>query len=139
MNKKLLLGLVAFAISFSTLNAATKAPFLITGVMPHYTKDIKIHWDNEQLALNKSQKEKLLLVRKDTMAGVISLKKKIAPLELEVASKIKEGKTPEELMHLVDKIAKLKSSATKTHLSCLYRTQAILSKKQLETLNKLSK
>lgn len=138
MSKKLLLVLIAFAISLSSLNAANRAPFLITGMMPHYTKDIKIHWDNEELALDKSQKEKLLIVRKDTMSGVMSLKKKIVPLEKEVASKIKVGATPNDLMPLVEKIANLKSNATKAHLACLYRTQNILTKKQLEILNKLS-
>lgn len=139
MNKKLLLVLMAFAICLSSLNAANRAPFLITGIMPHYTKDIKIHWDNVELALDEAQKEKLLVVRKDTMTGVMSLKKKIGPLEKKVASEIKVGETPEKLMPLVEKIANLKSNATKFHLACLYRTQNILTKKQLDILNKLSK
>ena len=138
MNKKLLLASIAFAISLTSLSAAKKAPFLINGVMPHYTKDIKMNWDNKELALNDSQKDKLLVVRQDTMKNVMSLKKEIAPLEEEVASKIKAGATPEELMPLVEKIAKLKSSATKAHLGCLYRTQNILSKEQLKVLNKLT-
>jgi len=138
MNKKLLLVSIAFAISLTSLSAAKRAPFLINGVMPHYTKDIKMNWDNKELALSDSQKDKLLVVRQDTMQSVMSLKKEIAPLEKEVASKIKAGSTPQELMPLVEKIAKLKSAATKAHLNCLYRTQNILSKVQLNVLNNLS-
>lgn len=138
MNKKLLQVFAVLALSLSSLSAASKAPFLIMGAMPHYTKDIMIHWDNETLALNEAQKAKLLDVRKDTMKSVKSLKKEIAPLQKEVASKIKTGSTPQELMPLVEKIATLKTMATKAHLSCLYRTQNILSQKQLKVLNTLS-
>ncbi|WP_083568786.1 Spy/CpxP family protein refolding chaperone [Arcobacter sp. LA11] len=139
MNKKLFLVVFAIAITFTSLNAAKKPPFLITGMMPHYTMDIKNNWNNKELALNETQKEKLLVVRKDTMTSVISIKKQIAPLEKEVSSKIISGSKPSELMGLVEKIAELKADATKAHLSCLYRTQNILSKEQLKVLTKLTK
>ena len=38
---------------------------------------------------------------------------------------------------LKDEIAKYKIEATKTHLNCVYKTQKVLSKKQLEILKNL--
>lgn len=137
MNKKIFVVLTILVVAFSQLNAAKRAPFLINDMIPHLTMDLKNNWENKELSLKDKQKEKLLIVRKETISSVMSLKKKLAPLEKEIASKIKMGATPEELMSLVNKVAKLKVKATKTHLNCVYRTQNILSKKQLKLLSTL--
>jgi len=107
------------------------------GMIPHMTMQVKQNWNNEELALNENQKTELLKIRKETMSSVIPLKKQIAPLEKEVASKILSGSKPSELISLVNKIAALKTKATQVHLTCVYKTQKILSKKQLEILNNL--
>jgi len=107
------------------------------GMIPHMTMKVKQNWNNEELALNENQKIELLKIRKETISSVMPLKKQIAPLEKEVASKILSGSKPSELVSLVNKIATLKIEATKVHLTCVYKTQKILNKKQLEILNNL--
>ena len=135
-NKSLLaLCLILFFSNFA--NASKRPPFLIMGMIPHMTMQVKQNWNNEELALNENQKTELLKIRKETMSSVIPLKKQIAPLEKEVASKILSGSKPNELLSLVNKIAALKTEATQVHLTCVYKTQKVLSKKQLEVLNNL--
>ncbi len=109
-------------------------PFLITGKMPHLTKLLMNEWDNPKLNLSTEQKEKLLVVRKETIAGVQTLTKKISPLEEQVAEGIFAKQTPEELSSLVQTIAKLKAEATMVHLLCIYNTSEILDTQQLEFL-----
>ncbi len=109
-------------------------PFLITGKMPHLTKLLMKQWDNPKLNLSKKQKDKLLVVRKETITGVKALTKKIAPLEEQVAEGIFAKQAPEDLDPLVQAIAKLKAEATMLHLRCIYDTSKILDTQQLEFL-----
>ena len=127
-------------LTASTLFGATpkNPPFLILGKIPHYVGMLKDNWDNEKLALNEKQKEKLLKVRKNTIKKVMKLKKRLVNLELEVADNVLSGSTPQELQEKLKVIAKYKIKATTAHLNCAYRTQQILSKEQLITLKKLS-
>ena len=60
-------------------------PFLITSGLPHFVKLLKKHWDNPALNLSEEQKAELLVVRKETIAGVQKLGVEIAPLEKQVA------------------------------------------------------
>jgi hypothetical protein len=137
MIKKFLFAISFIALGFTTLQAENRAPFLIMDMIPHMTMEIKKNWDNKELALDEKQKIALVQIREETMAGVMDAKKKLAPLEEEVAAKILSGSTPKELENLVNEIAKYKVEATKTHLNCVYKTQKVLSKTQLEILKNL--
>lgn len=137
MFKKLLFTISFIALGLTTLQAENRAPFLIMDMIPHMTMEIKKNWDNKELALDEKQKAELLQIREETMTGVMDAKKNLSSLETEVATKISSGSTPEELENLVNEIAKYKTQATKTHLNCVYKTQKVLSKKQLEVLKNL--
>lgn len=138
MLKKIFALMVISLLTMTTLHAAGPgAPFLIMGKMPHYTGIIKANWENDKLNLTQEQKTKLLKVRKDTLNVVFSVKKKLAPLEKEVANKIISGSTPKELSAIVNKIAEYKVQATTAHLKCIYDTQKTLTKEQLDLLSKL--
>ena len=144
----LFVAILAMAFSFSATNLMAQGdnssaekgvskkspPFLITGKMPHLTKLLMKQWDSPKLNLSTEQKDKLLVVRKETISGVQALAKKIAPLEEQVAEGIFAEQTPEDLSSLVQTIAKLKAEATMVHLQCLYDTSEILDTQQLELL-----
>ena len=73
--KKALLSILTAALfisgSTTLLNAKqgkqNAKPFLIQGKLPHLTMMVKILWNDEDLALTTTQKEKLLVIRKHTM------------------------------------------------------------------------
>ena len=130
----LLTGFSASTLSAQTPKKAKGKPFLIQGKLPHLTMMVKILWDDEDLALTDTQKEKLLLVRKDTMRGAKGLAKQIHPLEASIVKASFDGATPESLKADVEKLAALRAEATIIHLQCIYNTRAILSKEQLYIL-----
>ncbi len=117
-------------ISATLVQAGPKPPFLILDMMPHLTGTIKSNWDNPDLNLGEEQKGKLLKIREETIKAVTELKKKITPLEHEVADGILADKKPEELSDLVDAIAGYKAQATKIHLKCIYETKQVLTPEQ---------
>ncbi len=127
------------SLGLTTLNAngpTKKAkPFLIQGKLPHLTMDIKILWDDEDLALTKMQKEKLLKVRKYTISNAKALGKQIVKLENKIVEASKSGATPESSKEDVKKLALLRAQATMVHLKCIYDTKKILTKKQLDIVN----
>jgi len=128
--RSLMLIIGGLLISATIAQAGPKPPFLILDMMPHLTGTIKGNWDNAELNLNDEQKPQLLKIREETIKAVTELKKKIAPLEQEVADRILAGATPEELSRLVDEIAGLKAAATKVHLKCIYETKKVLTPEQ---------
>ncbi len=109
-------------------------PFLITGKLPHLTKMLMQQWENPALKLTDEQKEKLMVVRKDTIGGAKQLGREIGQLEQQVVEGLAAGKKPEELKGLVDQVADLKSKATMLHLACIFNTKNILDKEQLAVL-----
>ncbi len=109
-------------------------PFLIVGKLPHLTKMLMQQWDNPALQLTDAQKEKLLVVRKDTIGGAKKLGAEIAGLEQQVVEGISSGKTPADLKGLVDQVADLKAQATMLHLACIFNTKKILNKDQMVVL-----
>ncbi len=111
-----------------------QSPFLITSELPHLTKLLMKQWDNSTLHLTKEQKSQLLVVRKETMAGVKNLAPQIASLQKQVTEGIFIEKTPDELNAAVQAIAKLKAEATMIHLKCIYDTRKILNQQQLDIL-----
>ena len=149
MLKKIILCLANLAIVFSLSstnlmaqgnNSPTQnkqSPFLITGKLPHLTKLLMRQWDNPTLQLTEKQKPKLLVVRKETIAGLKNLTPKIASLQKQVTEGIFIGKTPDELHSIVQTISKLKAKATMIHLKCIFDTRKILNQQQFNTLLKL--
>ena len=152
MLNKIILSLAVLATLFSLANtnlmaqgnnspATTKqqskqSPFLITNELPHLTKLLIQQWDNPTLHLKEEQKAKLLIVRKETIAGVQNLSPQIASLQKQVVEGIFNGKTPAQLNSTIQAISKLKAEATMIHLKCIFDTNKILNQQQLEILMK---
>jgi len=82
-------------------------------------------------ALSEKQKEKLLIIRKTTMGGIMKLKPQSLKLEKKLRMLIRQGKNSQKLYPMIDKLSKLKAEATKIHIDCLYNTKKILTKEQL--------
>ena len=115
------------------------SPFLIKKGLPHFTKIIKKNWDNPELNLSKEQKQKLLKVRKETLAGVMQYKKMVNMIQPKLISFVMEGDDPKSLQRFVNKLSSVKSEATMVHLNCIYNTRKILTPEQYEVLLKLAK
>lgn len=115
------------------LNALKNSPFLMNiDALPHLTKMLMHHWDKEALNLSKEQKEKLLVVRKETMAGVKKIKKALKPLQSEIMDLMYEGADLKTIQPKVDEVAKLKAQGTMIHLKCLKDSIEILTDEQME-------
>jgi len=106
------------------------SPFLIKHGLPHMTKMIMKSWDDPKLALTEEQKTKLLVVRKETMSGVMRLKPEVMALQKEIVQASKAGTKAAELKAKVEKLASLETEATMVHLTCLDDSKAILSAEQ---------
>jgi hypothetical protein len=107
------------------------SPFLIKHGLPHLTKILMKNWDDEKLALTPEQKEKLLVVRKETMGSVMTLKPQIMALTKEIVQASKAGTKAAELKSKVEKLALLEAEATMTHLKCLEDSKAALKPEQM--------
>jgi len=110
------------------------SPFLIKHGLPHLTKILMKNWDDEKLALTPEQKEKLLVVRKETMGSVMTLKPQIMTLTKEIVQASKAGTKSVELKSKVEKLASLEAEATMTHLKCIEDTKAALKPEQMTYL-----
>jgi len=110
------------------------SPFLIKQGLPHLTKILMKNWDDEKLALTPEQKEKLLVVRKETLGSVMSLKPQIMTLTKEIVQASKAGTKSVELKSKVAKLASLEAEATMTHLKCIEETKAALKPEQMTYL-----
>ncbi len=117
------------------ISALVNSPFLINqSRLPHMTKALVENWDKARLGLSKEQKEKLLVVRKETMSAVKKVKQQIKVLEAEIIEAMGDSEDPTNVHAKVDKVAKLKAEATKAHLKCISDTISILSDEQMEFL-----
>ena len=117
------------------MNALINSPFLINSrALPHMTKVLIENWDKGTLALSAEQKEKLLVVRKETMTAVKSIKKNIKVLEAEIIEIMFDGEDLKNADSKIEQIAKLKVEATKVHLKCIADTIKILNDEQMELL-----
>jgi len=110
------------------------SPFLIKQGLPHLTKILMKNWDDEKLALTPEQKEKLLVVRKETMGSVMTLKPQIMTLTKEIVQASKAGTKTTELKSKVENLASLEAEATMTHLKCLEDSKAVLKPEQMAYL-----
>jgi len=129
----LLLGSTATLSANSTKKAQTK-PFLIQGKLPHLTMMVKMMWDDQDLALTKSQKKKLLKIRKETISGAKKLNQEIMTLENKIVQASNSGANPASLKKDVFKLANLRAQATMLHLECIYNTRKVLTQDQLDIL-----
>ncbi|KYJ87683.1 c-type cytochrome [Sulfurovum riftiae] len=117
------------------LAALKSSPFLINNSnLPHMTKLLIQNWDKAKLGLTAEQKEKLLIVRKETMNGVAEIRKKLKVLEFDVADAMMDREDPKSVEKLLEEIAKLKLEATKIHIKCISETTSILSEEQVAVL-----
>lgn len=117
------------------MNALINSPFLMNSeALPHMTKVLIENWDKGTLALSAEQKEKLLVVRKETMSAVKNLKKQIKVLETEIIETVIDGEDITTANSKIDEVAKLKSEATRAHLKCIANTVEILNDEQMELL-----
>lgn len=117
------------------MNALIKSPFLMNGEnLPHLTKILIENWEKGTLNLSDKQKEKLLVVRKETMSGIKAIKKALAPLEAEIVELLVDEESLTDMKSKVDEVAKLKAQATMIHLKCLKESVEILNDEQLELL-----
>ncbi len=111
------------------------SPFLINqSGLPHITKILIENWDKAKLGLSDKQKEKLLIIRQETLKAVKKIKKEIAPLEESIISSLSYGEDPKKLESKVDQIASLKAKATKVHLKCISETIKVLNDEQISFL-----
>jgi hypothetical protein len=132
-------SLLLFGITTTALHAQPKQqkqtkPFLIQGKLPHLTMMIKQMWDDEDLALTKEQKAKLLKIRKTTIGALKKLKPQVAQLEAEIVAAAQAGENPKKLQAKIEQLAKLKAEATMVHLQCIYNTRKILTQDQRDIL-----
>ena len=117
------------------VNALKGSPFLVNSDgLPHMTKLLVKNWDKSKLGLTAEQKEKLLVVRKETLSGVKKIKQQLKPLEVEVAEAMIDREDPKSVEKQLKKIAQLKIEGSKIHLKCISETTAILSEEQVAFL-----
>ena len=117
------------------MNALINSPFLINSeALPHMSKVLMANWDKGTLALSEEQKEKLLVVRNETISGVKKLKKQIKALEAEIIEIVVDGEDIQSTDVKIDEVAKLKAQASKIHLKCIAKTVEILNDEQMELL-----
>jgi hypothetical protein len=117
------------------MNALLNSPFLMNQeALPHMTSILIQNWDKTSLGLSAEQKEKLLVVRQNTMNAVLTIKKKVKVLEDQIIEALVDGEDPKSVYVKVDEVAKLKAEATKVHLKCISDTINILNEEQMELL-----
>jgi hypothetical protein len=118
------------------MRSLKNSPFLMNqSELPHLTKLLIEDWDKEKLSLTPEQKEKLLVVRKETISGIKKIKKALKPLEAEVIDMTAdEDVTLKEIQPKIDAISKLKNQASMIHVKCLKESVAILNEKQIAVL-----
>ena len=131
----LLLGsLSATTLSAQTMQQKPTKPFLIQGKLPHLTMMVKQMWNDEDLALTKEQKAKLLEIRKETIKALRTLKPEVAQLEAKIVAAVQSGEDRKNLETDLQKLAQLNTKATMIHLNCIYKTRHILTQDQRDIL-----
>lgn len=117
------------------MNALINSPFLLNSEeLPHLTKLLLNNWDKAALGLTDEQKEKLLVVRHETLSAIKEIKQKVQALEAEIIETMVDGEPLEETYPKLEAVAKLKVEATKVQLKCLKRSMKILNDAQIEFL-----
>ena len=107
------------------------SPFLIKHGLPHLSKMIKPYMNNPAFNLTADQKEKLAIVRVQTMSVIAESKQNVMALRKEIVNASISGTKSAELKEKVEKLALLQAAATIAHLKCIEETKEILTKDQL--------
>ena len=92
---------------------------------------------SSNLELSEKQITALLAIKKGTMPTLAKIALNIKKLELEIVNDIalKHNDVQAEIFYdKVDKIAKLRADATKSHLRCIVKVKKILTDEQYEEL-----
>lgn len=117
------------------INGLMSSPFLLNSEgLPHLTKLLLMNWDKSALGLTDEQKEKLLVIRHETLSAIKEIKEKVQVLEDEIIEAMVDGEPLEETYPKLEAVAKLKVEATKVQLKCLKRSMEILNDAQIEFL-----
>ena len=117
------------------INSLMNSPFLVNSEgLPHLTKLLLVNWDKAELGLSDEQKEKLLVVRHETLGAIQEIKEKVQALEAEIVESAVDGEALEEIYPKIEEVAKLKVEATKVQLRCLKKSMEILNDEQIEFL-----
>lgn len=117
------------------MNSLINSPFLLNSEqLPHLTKLLLMNWDKAALGLTDAQKEKLLVVRHETLSAIKEIKEKVQALEAEIIEEMVDGEPIEKVYPKLEEVAKLKVEATKVQLKCLKRSMEILNDAQIEFL-----
>jgi hypothetical protein len=117
------------------IHGLINSPFLLNREeLPHLTKLLIKNWDKAALGLSDEQKEKLLVVRQETISAINEIKEKVQLLESEIIEAAADGEPLEEIYPKLEAVAKLKVEATKIQLKCLKRSMEILNDAQIEYL-----
>ena len=117
------------------VNALVSSPFLLNSRgLPHMTKNLLHNWDKTALGLSTEQKEKLLVVRKETLSAVKKIKQELKFFEDEVVEAMLDREDPKSVEPQLIEISKLKLEASKVHLKCIADTTSILSDEQVAYL-----
>ncbi|MCO4845340.1 MAG: c-type cytochrome [Sulfurovum sp.] len=117
------------------MHSLINSPFLLNKEeLPHLTKLLLHNWDKAALGLTDEQKEKLLVVRHETLSAIKEIKEKVQVLEAEIIEAMVDGETLEKMYPKLEAVAKLKVEATKVQLKCLKKSMEILNDDQIEFL-----
>ena len=109
------------------MNSLIHSPFLLNREeLPHLTKLLLMNWDKKALGLTDEQKEKLLIVRQETLRAIKKIKEKVEELEAEIIESMVDGEPLEDTYPKLEAVAKLKVQATKVQLKCIKRSMEIL-------------
>jgi Spy/CpxP family protein refolding chaperone len=107
------------------------SPFLIKHGLPHMTKMVKPYMDDPAFNLTPEQKSKLIEIRKETMGSIMKIKPEVMNLRKEIVQASTSGTSADTLKAKVEKLASLEAEATMTHLKCIEKTKAVLTKDQM--------
>lgn len=117
------------------INSLVNSPFLLNNEgLPHLTRLLLMNWDKAKLGLSDEQKEKLLVVRHETLGAVGDIKQKVQLLEQEIIDLTVDGEPLEKIYPKIEEVAKLKVEATKVQIRCLKKSMEILNDEQIEFL-----
>ncbi len=123
--------------AFTTKENFPKDYFLIPKNLPYLVGMTLYDPSSSTLNLSQEQINAIVQIKKELMVNATEKALKVKKLELEVVEKIglkyKDIKA-EDLYTTIDEIAKLKAELTKSHLVCIERVKAILTKKQFEDM-----
>jgi len=107
------------------------SPFLIKHGLPHMTKMVMPYMNDPVFNLTAEQKAKLTEIRKETMGSIMKIKPEVMQLRREIVQASTSGTAADSLKAKVEKLASLEAEATMTHLKCIEKTKAVLTKDQL--------